>query len=193
MPNFEEHCESTARKLGCRFERVHRWMDSPSQLMGKYHRARRHDPYETPEIAKELFSKHYPNHAHLIKEAVLNHIEIDCKNGTLREEERKESFQSFLRDYKAKREEGLRKYAFRYNFIGAFLRSLFWFPLFGLVSCCIVIGIPLIVIPFVALMEINRLFLGFPIGYMFVFSFYVSSWFAGYILHCLGVNPILQE
>lgn len=77
MPNFEEHCESTARKLGCRFERIHKWMDSPSGYMGRTHRLRRHDPYKTPDIAKELFSKHYPNHAHLIEEAVLDHIELD--------------------------------------------------------------------------------------------------------------------
>lgn len=81
MPNFKEHCESTARKLGCRFERIHKWMDSPSQYMGTRHRLRRHDPYKTPEIAKELFSKYYPNHAHLIEEAVLDHIELDRNSG----------------------------------------------------------------------------------------------------------------
>lgn len=81
MPNFEEHCGSTVKKLGCRFERVHKWMDSPSQYMGTRHRLRRHDPYKAPEIAKELFSKHYPNHAHLIEEAVLDHIELDRNSG----------------------------------------------------------------------------------------------------------------
>ena len=81
MPNFEEHCESTGKKLDCRFERVHKWMDSPSQYMGKSHRLRRHDPYKTPEIAKGLFSKYYPNHAHLIEEAVLDHIELDRNGG----------------------------------------------------------------------------------------------------------------
>jgi len=81
LPNFEEHCESTGKKMGCRFERVHKWMDSPSQYMGKSHRLRRHDPYKTPEIAKGLFSKNYPNHTHLIEEAVLDHIELD-RNGS---------------------------------------------------------------------------------------------------------------
>ena len=36
---------------------------------------------KTPEVAKEIFSKHYPNHAHLIEEAVLDHIELDRDSG----------------------------------------------------------------------------------------------------------------
>ena len=109
MPNFEEHCESTLKKLGCRFERVHKWMDSPSGYMGTRHRLRRHDPYKTPEIAKELFSKTYPNHAHLIEEAVLDHIELDRNSGDfaysetdkvlrdLVEEEREEAWKKSIR------------------------------------------------------------------------------------------------
>ena len=90
MPNFEEHCESTLRKLGCRFEKVHKWIDSPSRYMGKGHRVRRHDPYQTPQTAKELFSKHYPNHAHLIEDAVLDHIELDREEEIERRERKLE-------------------------------------------------------------------------------------------------------
>lgn len=90
MPNFEEHCESTLKKLGCRFEKVHRWMDEPSHVMGRNHRIRRHDPFKTPEMATEIFSKDYPEYKHLIGEAVLDHIMLDAKSGVLKKEEEPE-------------------------------------------------------------------------------------------------------
>ncbi len=77
--------------------------------MGTRHRLRRHDPYKTPEIAKELFGKYYPNHKHLVEEAVLDHIELDRNSGSftyseaekllreLDEEEREEIWRKSIR------------------------------------------------------------------------------------------------
>ena len=55
-------------------------MDELSHVMGKNHRIRRHDPFKTPEIATGIFSKDYPNHAHLIGEAILDHIMLDSRS-----------------------------------------------------------------------------------------------------------------
>lgn len=110
MPNFEEHCESTLKKLGCRFEKVHRWMDELSHVMGSDHRIRRHDPFKTPDVATQIFCKDYPNHSYLIGEAVLDHVMLDAKSGQitktvseteqilleLEEQEQKESFTKSL-------------------------------------------------------------------------------------------------
>jgi len=70
MPTHEEHCQDSLRKYGKRFDKLHRWMDEPWELLGKKHRMYRHDPKTTPQEAKKLFGE-YADHA------CLDHIMLD--------------------------------------------------------------------------------------------------------------------
>ena len=72
MPSHEEHCQDSLAKYGKRFDRLHRWMDEPWEVLGKYHRMHRHDPYETPREAKKIFGE-------LADHACLDHILLDWR------------------------------------------------------------------------------------------------------------------
>ena len=70
MPSHEEHCQDSLRRYGKRFDKLHRWMDEPSTVLGPSHRKYRHDPNKTPQIAKVLFGP-------LADQACLDHIRLD--------------------------------------------------------------------------------------------------------------------
>ena len=70
LPSHEEHCEESFKKYGKTFSDLHRWMDEPSTLLGKGHRRYRHDPIQTPLLAKKLFGE-------LADQACLDHIRLD--------------------------------------------------------------------------------------------------------------------
>ena len=43
MPNNRTHCNQSRRRYGRNYREVHKWMDSPSSILGKKHRKVRHD------------------------------------------------------------------------------------------------------------------------------------------------------
>jgi len=70
MPSHEEHCQDSLSKYGKRFDDLHRWMDEPWEVAGKYHRMYRHEPFTTPQEVRKLFGE-YADHA------CIDHILLD--------------------------------------------------------------------------------------------------------------------
>ena len=53
MATFEEHCQETEKKLGHRFEEVHKWLDELAPFFGPPHRAVRHNAKGVAHCQKE--------------------------------------------------------------------------------------------------------------------------------------------
>ncbi len=78
MPNNKEHCEDSIKRYGYNFKEIHRWMDEPSNIIGKTHRKYRHDPHTTPKKAEQIFWNKVPErYRPYIKDVVLDHIRLD--------------------------------------------------------------------------------------------------------------------
>jgi len=78
MPSHEEHCNDSFRRYGYNFSEVHRWMDEPCRIAGSSHRQFRHNPYETPKEAEQIFSNIVPEQfKSIVKHVILDHIKLD--------------------------------------------------------------------------------------------------------------------
>jgi len=82
MPSHEEHCQDSYARYGKRFDDLHSWMDEPWEVLGKYHRMYRHDPFATPSEARKLFGE-------MADHACLDHILLDMRVSPERFEELK--------------------------------------------------------------------------------------------------------
>jgi len=80
MPNLEKHCKESKKRYGYDFKEIHEWMDAPAALVGGMHRKLRHNLFETPQLAKQLFNDKIPKKYRMfIEDAVVNHILLDNK------------------------------------------------------------------------------------------------------------------
>lgn len=70
MPELNIHEEDSLKKYGKKFTELHQWMDAPVKIYHWKHRKERHDPHETPLLAKSLFGQ-------FAYEACLDHIIMD--------------------------------------------------------------------------------------------------------------------
>ena len=78
MPNHEEHCNDSFNRYGYNFSEIHRWMDEPCRIAGSSHRQFRHNPYETPKEAEQIFMDKIPDqYKSQIKHVILDHIKLD--------------------------------------------------------------------------------------------------------------------
>lgn len=77
MPSHEKHCQDSLKKYGKRFDDLHSWMDETWEILGTQHRMYRHDPYTTPQEAKNIFGE-YADHA------CLDHIVLDWRESPKR-------------------------------------------------------------------------------------------------------------
>lgn len=70
MPSHEERCQDSLKRYGKRFDELHHWLDEPSTMLANGHRIHRHDPVNTPKLAKKLFGD-------LADQASIDHIRLD--------------------------------------------------------------------------------------------------------------------
>jgi len=54
LPSHEEHCRRSLNRYGKRFDELHRWVDEPWEVLGKFHRIYRHDLFTMPQETREL-------------------------------------------------------------------------------------------------------------------------------------------
>lgn len=81
MPKCDVHSEHCKEMYGYEFREVHRWMDKTAKIKGPMHREDRHDPFETPENAEEIFWNQVPDeYRKFINDAVKDHIILDQEN-----------------------------------------------------------------------------------------------------------------
>lgn len=78
MPSHGIHCAQSRKKYGKSFNDLHKWMDSPSKLLGSKHRILRHDIKKTPIEAKKIFGE-------LADQACIDHILLDYEEGDLQQ------------------------------------------------------------------------------------------------------------
>jgi len=71
MPSFEEHCKHTLKKLGNRFEEIHKYLDSYIHRLGYAHRFILHHKEGVEEIRSKFGDE--------AAEAARLHILLDCE------------------------------------------------------------------------------------------------------------------
>jgi hypothetical protein len=74
MPNLEEHCRHTLKRLGVEGRDIHSWIDEPSRKYRQFHRQYRHDT-QTVQIVGEIFGKKYGQER--AQSIALDHIMAD--------------------------------------------------------------------------------------------------------------------
>lgn len=108
MPCLEEHCRHTKERYGYEFREIHSWMDETVKMKGPNHREDRHDPFKTPEKAKEIFWEQVPSeYRKFIPDAVLDHIRLDYEEESNSEEDKRKQKSELIRRHEVNRE-GLR-------------------------------------------------------------------------------------
>ncbi len=122
MPGLETHSERCNERYGYEFRDIHIWMDETVKIKGPKHREDRHDPFETPEKAEEIFWEQVPEqYRKFIPDAVKDHIRLDNKKVSHSQESNKQyrvgikvKYKRNEREYKIKERSYNRRTGFYY-------------------------------------------------------------------------------
>lgn len=85
MPNHEEHCQHSLKRVGIRGDEIHTWIDEPSKIAGSSHRQFRHG-LEAIDTAIQVFGSQYG--VEKVREIFLDHLMADSEDNSEKTEMR---------------------------------------------------------------------------------------------------------